>query len=569
MSEPRPTHAKYVFLDVVNFTKERSIEVQTDIVRDLNKVVKSAVAEHKIPGENIIYLPTGDGICVVLLDLEKAITHSPFDLHLQLALTIIRGVHEHNSSAPDEQHKFQVRIGVNEDFDNVVIDINGSRNMAGSGINDAQRIMSLAEGNQVFIGQRVHMTLYQRDRYMRGKFFHPYKVTVKHDIPIRVYQYIEEGNPGLNTNVEETLKKEEAVDLFNSATKCGLKRIYYSRDEVAQSVRNDVERAQKRIWLLGIGLSEKINLTELLPKLNAKIDTADVRILLLDGLRSPALFRTFLEIPADTFRHIIETNREKKPPLSEPYCDQRLYRTFQTRCSELKKLPKLQRAVKFYGHSPTCWLVIVDNTAYFQPYMFGRGVRMDDDDHDGPPMPIFKFQVQEREDTQAFDILSDHFNKLWLTSNTDLFHIGGEMVDKWLILRDIFRQRHYWFRHVYGALHGNNGEDRRHFPRKPCVSDPHPATHIEWQDENGAPQSEEATRIVNFSREDMLLEMKNAKHPAEGAVVKLVIQPVGGDSNAAEYFKKEFLEPCHNKFDVMRVYNEQTPLLIALHARHE
>ncbi len=562
-----PIHAKYVFLDVVNFTKERSVESQTEVVSALNEIVKSAVAEQQIPEGNIIYLPTGDGICIAMVELESVITDSPYDAHVRLALSIVKGVHEHNGEVESEEHRFEVRIGVNERIDNLVIDINGQPNMAGSGINDAQRIMSLAEGSQIFLGDSVYQTLQPRHKFMGPGKFHAYKVTVKHDQQMVVHQYVEPGHVGLNTDAPETLKKEEAVDLFKSATVCGLKKIYYSREEVTGSVLRDVENAQRKVWVLGVGLSEKVTLTDLLPKLEAKIDAVDVKILLLDALRSPAVFRTFLEVKADAFYNIISANREKPLPL-EPYCEQQLYRTFYLRYSELKEKQKFRRAVRFYGHTPTCWLIIVDNTAYFQPYTFGQGRAADNGEGNGwSRMPVFKFQIQDGTNTQAFDILEDHFNKLWLTSNTDLFHIGGRIVDKRLILRDIFRKRNEWFKHVYGALHGSRGSDRRDNPRKPCGSNPPPATTIEWE-ENGTAQRAEA-KILNFSRVDALLELAPGRAPLLGTVVTMRINPVGSDGKATEHFKREFLEPCNGKFRLTRVHAEQPSLVVALQAYKE
>ena len=60
---------KYVFLDVVGFTHNRSVETQSDIVRSLNAIVKTSIQASGIPEENQILIPTGDGICVALLKL--------------------------------------------------------------------------------------------------------------------------------------------------------------------------------------------------------------------------------------------------------------------------------------------------------------------------------------------------------------------------------------------------------------------------------------------------------------------------------------------------------------------
>jgi class 3 adenylate cyclase len=154
ISETATISAKYIFLDIVGFTHNRSIEAQTDIIGVLNSIVLEAVSRYCIDAENRILLPTGDGICLVLLGIE-----SPYDIHIQIALSLIEGIEKHNSTAIDEQRKFKIRVGINSNTDNLVTDVNGNQNIAGAGINLAQRVMSAADGNQILVGQPVFDTL--------------------------------------------------------------------------------------------------------------------------------------------------------------------------------------------------------------------------------------------------------------------------------------------------------------------------------------------------------------------------------------------------------------------------
>src|SRR5262245_5540403 len=113
---------KYIFLDVVGFTHNRSVETQSDIVRSLNAIVKASIQANGIPEENQILIPTGDGICVALLNLDCLTeVESPYDSHLRIALDILARLDEYNSQAQGDDHKFQIRIGVNENVDNVII----------------------------------------------------------------------------------------------------------------------------------------------------------------------------------------------------------------------------------------------------------------------------------------------------------------------------------------------------------------------------------------------------------------------------------------------------------------
>ena len=78
------------------------------------------------------------------------------DSHLSLALRIVAAVAEHNRDESSPMRKFDVRLGINENVDNVLADINGRRNVAGDGISMAQRIMDKADGGQILAGASVH-----------------------------------------------------------------------------------------------------------------------------------------------------------------------------------------------------------------------------------------------------------------------------------------------------------------------------------------------------------------------------------------------------------------------------
>ena len=198
--------AKYIFLDVVKFSDGRSVEAQTDIVHSLNEIVKGSLQTKNLLEKGRILLPTGDGICVALLNIEE-----PYDVHMLIALDILRNLEEYNRGIEDETRKFQVRIGLNANTDNLVTDINGKLNIAGRGINMAQRIMAMADGNQIMIGESVFEILHVRETYM--KFFRSFPpVPVKHE-SIRMYQFIDESKCGLDISIPELLRpKEQKAD---------------------------------------------------------------------------------------------------------------------------------------------------------------------------------------------------------------------------------------------------------------------------------------------------------------------------------------------------------------------
>jgi hypothetical protein len=188
----RTIPAKYVFLDIVAFTHNRSVEAQSEIVGVLNSIIKASVK--RIPKESLILLPTGDGVCIVFLNVEN-----PHDIHVQVALDIVKSVADHNDKTQDPMRQFEVRVGINANVDNLVIGVNGETNIAGAGINMAQRVMSAADGNQILVGQPVFETLIQREKYLNG--FRSYTAQIKHEIELPVHHYIAAGHRGLNIDV--------------------------------------------------------------------------------------------------------------------------------------------------------------------------------------------------------------------------------------------------------------------------------------------------------------------------------------------------------------------------------
>ena len=143
---------KYLYLDVVGFTYKRSVEAQTDIISALNDIVKKSVAS-KAPNCDVIYIPVGDGICISIIASTRAL-----DIHIRIAEEIIRRIASLYNQRVQQTRKFEVRIGINENVDNIITDINGNRNVCGAGVNYAQRIMSYAskDFSDYHIGHSFH-----------------------------------------------------------------------------------------------------------------------------------------------------------------------------------------------------------------------------------------------------------------------------------------------------------------------------------------------------------------------------------------------------------------------------
>ncbi len=186
MSLNQLVSAKYIFIDVVDYTDGRPSEAQIDITTSLNKIVKESIADNKIDPQAILFIPTGDGVCIVL----KNISYEQFDAHLRLALTILRKLYEYNRNCNDKKRQYAVRIGLNENIDNIVIDINGNVNVSGAGINNCQRIMDFAAANQIMVGPQVHEILSKREKFF--EYFRCFEEVAIKNSKMNIYQYIDD-----------------------------------------------------------------------------------------------------------------------------------------------------------------------------------------------------------------------------------------------------------------------------------------------------------------------------------------------------------------------------------------
>ena len=185
---------KHIFIDIVNYTHNRSVEAQTELIETTNGIVKNSLSDLKVDIKKVIFIPTGDGMCISLINVL-----APYDIHLKIGLDILKKLGEYNKSQSDEMRQFGMRIGINENIDNIITDINNQKNISGSGINMAARIEGLADKNQILVGNSVFEKLSQREKYMKS--FASYESAIKHGLSIKVHQYKNKDFNFLNSDI--------------------------------------------------------------------------------------------------------------------------------------------------------------------------------------------------------------------------------------------------------------------------------------------------------------------------------------------------------------------------------
>jgi hypothetical protein len=114
-----------------------------------------------------------------------------------VALRILHELDAYNKSIDDAARQFQIRIGIHENWDILVADVNDRPNLAGAGINLTSRIMGFGDGNNIFISEALFHQLQSSEKY--ADKFRPYSKRIKHSLlPMKAFQYIGEGHIGLS-----------------------------------------------------------------------------------------------------------------------------------------------------------------------------------------------------------------------------------------------------------------------------------------------------------------------------------------------------------------------------------
>ncbi|HEV2965294.1 MAG TPA: adenylate/guanylate cyclase domain-containing protein [Chthoniobacterales bacterium] len=121
--------AHVLFIDIVGYSK-LSINEQRAAVDELNEVVRVSEQFQKAEAAaRLIKIPTGDGMALVFYTSPEA--------PAQCAVEI--------SGALKEHPRLQLRMGVHSGPVSGVIDVNGQANLAGAGLNVAQRVMDCGD----------------------------------------------------------------------------------------------------------------------------------------------------------------------------------------------------------------------------------------------------------------------------------------------------------------------------------------------------------------------------------------------------------------------------------------
>src|SRR6516165_5831547 len=131
--------AHVLFIDIVGYSK-LLIDEQRDYLHTLNEVVRGTDSFRGAEAAGkLTRLPTGDGMALVFATTP--------DAPVSCALQITKALRSHP--------ELRVRMGIHSGPVSGITDVNDRSNVAGAGINIAQRVMDCGDAGHILLSRRV------------------------------------------------------------------------------------------------------------------------------------------------------------------------------------------------------------------------------------------------------------------------------------------------------------------------------------------------------------------------------------------------------------------------------
>jgi TolB-like protein/class 3 adenylate cyclase/Tfp pilus assembly protein PilF len=189
--------AHLLLIDVVGYSK-LLVNEQIDLLRELNHIVRNTNRFRAAEAAGkLIRLPTGDGMALLFFN-------SPEE-PVQCALEI--------SQALRDFPHIQLRMGVHSGPINQITDVNDRSNVAGAGINVAQRVVDCADAGHILLSKHL------ADDLAQYRHWQPYlhdvgECEVKHGLRLHIVNLYKDGlgNPQLPKKLKRGRRWKPTAD---------------------------------------------------------------------------------------------------------------------------------------------------------------------------------------------------------------------------------------------------------------------------------------------------------------------------------------------------------------------
>src|SRR6266705_3393388 len=188
--------AHLLFLDIVGYSK-LSVNEQHAQVEELNEIVRLCEQFRKAEAASrLLKIPSGDGMALVFYKSPE----EPAQCAVEF------------SRALKDNARLQVRMGIHSGPVSGVVDVNERTNVAGGGINTAQRVMDCGDSGHILLSRHVAEDLAEYERW-RPILHDIGTFELKHGVPVNVTNlYSDEvGNAKLPTQLQAVRKRRAHV----------------------------------------------------------------------------------------------------------------------------------------------------------------------------------------------------------------------------------------------------------------------------------------------------------------------------------------------------------------------
>ena len=184
-----------LFIDIVGYSK-LLIDEQKERLRQLTDLVLATPQVREAQNEDLVRLPTGDGMALVFWNsLEEP---------AQCALEMARALKQHP--------EIQVRMGIHSGPVSKITDLNGHTNIAGAGINLAQRVMDCGDAGHILLSRHVVDDLAQY-RHWSANLHDLGECEVKHGLKLSLTNLFGDdfGNPTVPAKLASATARRKAT----------------------------------------------------------------------------------------------------------------------------------------------------------------------------------------------------------------------------------------------------------------------------------------------------------------------------------------------------------------------
>ena len=187
--------AHLLLIDVVSYSK-LLVNQQIELLQELNRIVRSTECFRAAEASGkLIRVPTGDGMALLFF-------HSPEE-PARCALEISRALQDHPH--------IQLRMGVHSGPVNQVTDVNDKTNVAGAGINVAQRVLDCGDAGHILLSARAAEDLTHYGHWQ--PYLHDLgECEAKHGLRLHLFNLYKDnlGNPQLPEKLKRRSRWKQA-----------------------------------------------------------------------------------------------------------------------------------------------------------------------------------------------------------------------------------------------------------------------------------------------------------------------------------------------------------------------